>query len=193
MHEPTMTKRTELLSGTFLAAAKDGVHSEPCNTPGCALEIKKRNGSMRAYFRYPGVQFGEVRVARIPLGSYDQGLLKLRRICVAYEDLIAEGKSPKRYKQHVEDQQRAAGMTFREALEEFWQFAVKGLWNPKTRKHNEYIRKNHLDPMPMMDMPIESIRGHGGKLRRQVAHPVRRRSENTQPRTLHAAIPDRQR
>jgi integrase len=157
-----MARRSELLSDTFLTKADNGMHSEPRDIPGSALEIRKRNGgkTMRAYFRYNGTKWGEKRCMRIPLGLYHRGdLLKLRNKCVAYEQLIEKDRSPARYKERAKEQLRSAGMTFREALEEFWQYAVKVRWNDKTRNHNERTKRNHIYPMPMMDMPIEDIRG----------------------------------
>jgi integrase len=158
-----MARRTELLSDTFLAKAKDGMHSEPRDIPGCALEIRKRNGgeTMRAYFRYNGTKWGEERCKRIPLGPYHRGdLLKLRNKCVAYEQLIAQDKSPTRYKERAKEQLRSAGMTFREAFKEYLQYTEKlGLWNKTTRRNNDVIKRKHIEPMPLMDMPIADIRG----------------------------------
>jgi integrase len=158
-----MARRSELLSDTSLAKADDGMHSEPRDTPGCALEIRKCNGgeTMPAYFRYNGTKWGERRCMRIPLGPYHRGnLLKLRNKCVAYEQLIAQGKSPTRFKERAEEQLRSAGMTFREALKEYWEYTKKvSLWNGRTRYCNDKIRKKHIERMPLMDMPIEDIRG----------------------------------
>jgi hypothetical protein len=158
-----MAPRTELLSDDFLAKAKDGMHSEPRDISGCALEIRKHNGgkTFRAYFRYNGTKWGEGRGKRIPIGPYHRGdLLKLRNKCVAYEQLIEREKSPTVYKARAEEQLRSAGMTFREALKEFRQYAAKiSLWNDKTRNYNERVIRKHIAPMPLMDMPIEDIRG----------------------------------
>src|SRR5262249_5314896 len=137
---------------------KDGVHSEPGDVEGCALEIKKRNGSMRAYFRYPGTQFGERRTMRIPLGRYDQGLRELRLKRASCEKLILEGKSPQRHQQLEDDRRRAAGMTLHQALDEYWEYAVKRVWSPYTANHNARIRRVHLDNLSIMSMPLDSIR-----------------------------------
>jgi integrase len=155
-----MITRNQLLSGAFLATAKDGVHSEPGDIEGTALEIWKRNGgkSMRAYFRYRGAQFNERRTMRIPLGRYDQGLRELRLKRASCEQLILEGKSPQRYQVQLEDQRRAAGMTLRQAMDEFWAHAEKALWNSQTAEYNARVREKHLDGLRIMGMPLDSVR-----------------------------------
>jgi hypothetical protein len=153
--------QSNLLDMSTINAAADGVLKDGGEVDGCVLEIHIRNGgkSKHGYIRYNGTPFfGEKRTERIALGSLDQGLRQLRRERVACEDLILQGKSPKRFRGQQQEQRRAAGMTFADALEEFWPHGVKVLWNAATRKHNEGIRKNHLNPMPMMSMPLESIR-----------------------------------
>src|SRR5262249_26274689 len=62
------------------------------------------------------------------------------------------------YRQETEDKQRAAGMTFREAYKEFWEFAERTSWNPRTTKQNKYASAKHLEPTALMDMPIDTIR-----------------------------------
>jgi integrase len=155
-----MANRPYLLDVNKIAAAADGVLNDGGELDGCALEIHIRNHgkSKRAYFRYNGTPFGEKRTERISLGSYDQGLPYLRRERGACEQLIAQGKSPKRYRVQDQEKRRAAGMTLREALEEFWKHASKKLWCPGTRQHNDRTRKNYLEPMHIMEMPIDSIR-----------------------------------
>jgi hypothetical protein len=160
-----MSPRKQLLSDSYLATAQDGVHSEPGNVEGCALEIKKRKGRMRGFFRYNNTKIGDKnsegkvpRFVRLPLGSYSQGLRELRRQCGALEELVEQGKSPQRYRQQVKDKLRAAGMTLREALDEFWPHALKKIWAPSTARQSAQVRRLHLDKLSIMDMPIDSIR-----------------------------------
>jgi hypothetical protein len=160
-----MPTRKQLLSDSFLATAEDGVHSEPGNVEGCALEIKKRKGRMRGFFRYNNTKVGDKdgkgnvpRFMRLPLGSYSQGLRELRRQCAALEELVEQGRSPRRYRQQTQDKLRAAGMTLREALDEYWPHALKKIWAPSTARQSAQVRRLHLDKLPIMDMPLESIR-----------------------------------
>src|SRR5262249_28077640 len=108
--------------------------------------------------RYPGAQFGERRTMRTPLGSYEQGLRELRLKRAACEQLITEGRSPKRYWKRRGGEQHAAGMTFREGKDENWPHALRQLWNPTTAKNNAQVRRVHLDNLSIMNMPLESIR-----------------------------------
>jgi integrase len=155
-----MTNRPHLLTTSFIETAPDGVHNDGGAIEGCALEIHIRNGgkSKRAYYRYNGTPFGESRTARVSLGSYDQGLAHLRRERVALEQLIEQGKSPKRHRGHQQKQRRAAGMTLRNAMDEFWTFAYRALWSPGVRKYNDRVRRKHLEHLKIVGMPIEDIR-----------------------------------
>src|SRR5262249_44639703 len=60
--------------------------------------------------------------------------------------------------QQVKDKLCAAGMTLREALDEFWPHAIKNIWSPGTLKNCRQVRRLFLDKMPIMDMPLDSIR-----------------------------------
>jgi integrase len=155
-----MANRPHLLDVSKIAAARDGVHNDGGALAGCALEIHVRNGgkSKRAYFRYNGTPFGEKRTERIPLGSYDLGLPRLRRERVTCEQLIEQDKSPKRHRSEQQERQRAAAMTLRNALEEYWAYARRVLWSPDVHQHNERIKRKHLEPMEIMDLPLDSIR-----------------------------------
>jgi integrase len=155
-----MANRPHLLNVSAIAAARDGVYNDGGALPGCALEIHVRSGgkSKRAYFRYNGTPFGEKRTERLPLGSYDLGLPRLRSERVVCEQLIEQSKSPKRHLSDKKDRQRAEAMTLRDALEEFWAHASERLWSPNVRVHNDQVRKKHLDPMKIMDLPLASIR-----------------------------------
>src|SRR5262245_18162529 len=127
------TDRPQLLTSIFLASAADGVHSEPCNVKGCALEVHVRNDgrSMLGYFRYRGLKLGDkTRVSRVPLGSLDLGLPYLRRECVTCEDLIRQGLSPKQHRGAQKEKQQAATRTVRVALNEYFAWAGGDDENP---------------------------------------------------------------
>jgi integrase len=155
-----MVNRTQLLDPTFLATAPDGTYSEPGNIEGCALEIRVQKGgkSKRACFRYNGRLFNEPRTTRLKLGSYDLGLYQLRRMRADCERLIEQGKSPRAYQKRQEEQKLAASMTFRQAFEEYRKHATEVIWNSDTARDLAGIMKNHLYPLPLMDMPIDVIR-----------------------------------
>jgi hypothetical protein len=74
------------------------------------------------------------------------------------EELVEEGKSPQLYRQQVKDKLRAAGMTLREAFDEYWKHALKKIWASSTARQSARVRRLHLDNLPMMDMPLDSIR-----------------------------------
>jgi integrase len=146
------------LSDDDIAAATKGSLSEPRDIKGCYLEIQVRYGgkSKHAYFRYNGIPFGEGRGERVPLGSCEQGLSKLRRECSHLETLIEQGKSPKRYRKQQQEVRAAASMTFREAFEEYWQHQIT-IWSPGTIKQSTSSRK-HIEQLAIMDMPLDTIR-----------------------------------
>jgi integrase len=156
-----MANRPCLLDIPTIAAAGDGVLNDGGELPGCALEIHVRNGgkSKRAYFRYNGTPFGEKRTERLPLGSYELGLFDLRRERVACEQLIEQGKSPKRYRTDQQEKRRAATMTLRDALEEYWKVCKK-TWAPSSQEENDGLKRRHLDKLDIMDMPLDAIRAH---------------------------------
>jgi len=145
-----------------IRTAPDGVHTVGGGTlPSTALEIHIRNGgkSKHGYFRYNGTPFGEKRTERIALGSYDQhGLTKLRHDCVACEKLIEQGRSPKQHLEREKERLRKAGMTLRQAMDEFYEHGRRKLWNDGTCKYNERVRRKHIEPVQLMDWPIETIR-----------------------------------
>jgi integrase len=151
------------LDPSTLGNEKDGTHSEPCHLKGCALEVRIRTNhdgtrSMQGRFRYPGSKFGEPRTARVELGDLGLGLDELRRRAQDCEHLIAEGKSPKRHFEEQLKKRLAANMTFGEAFDIFWNYAVAHLWNAKTTDNNTTTRKKHIEPMAIMKMPLDSIR-----------------------------------
>src|SRR5262249_34661747 len=91
---------------------------------GCALEIHvRKKDTAHGVFRYAGARFGEPRVARISLGPYAQGLPHLWSQRAACEQLIREGKSPKRHYGQQQEEQRAAARTVRQAVEEYFAWA----------------------------------------------------------------------
>jgi integrase len=145
-----------------IAELRHGVISESGDVQGVALEVKaSRNGKTKVgYARYNGIPFGEPRVARLRLGNYDDlGLPQLRRLRVDVEDLIRKGKGPKQHWAKAQEQQRAQGMTLRQAIEEYYEFGRRKLWKaPRTRILMERIKRLHLDGLPIMDLPLESIR-----------------------------------
>jgi integrase len=183
-----MANKPHLLDAAKVAAAADGVHNDGGAIPGCALEIHVRNDgkSKRAYFRYNGTPFGEKRIERISLGPYDKGLGELRRECVACEELVRQGKSPKRFRERQKEERIARGMTLRQAMDEYYKAGNEYLWSPAVRYNMAGFRKNYLDFKPppddagkgsskrkyrnkspadsadavrrVMDMPIEDIR-----------------------------------
>jgi len=164
-----MANRPYLLDVNKIATAADGVHNDGGELQGTALEIHIRNGgkSKRAYFRYNGRPFGEKRIERIALGSYDLGLPHLRRERSACEQLIEQGKSPKRHRAEKKERRQGASRTLRQAVDEFFAWAggdaehAPALWNsPETRRHNYGVKKNYLDPSPIMDLPLQIIRPH---------------------------------
>jgi integrase len=158
-----MANRPYQLDASTIATAPDGVHNDGGALDGCALEIHVRNGgkSKRAYFRYNGTPFGERRTQRIPLGPYDLGLPRLRRERDACEQLIEQRKSPRLHRSEQQERQRAATMTLRDAVEEFYDYGYRVLWkSPETRKLNERIKRLYLDPAAIMDEPLDSIRPH---------------------------------
>ena len=121
-----MPTKPHLLTTTMIDAATKGILNDGGAVESCALEILTRNDgrSKRGYFRYPGTRFGERRTMRIPLGRYDDiGLIQLRRMRAALEQLFLDGKSPARHQKQLAEQRRAAGMTLGTAVDEFFQFA----------------------------------------------------------------------
>jgi integrase len=160
-----MTNRPNLLDDSTILNADAGVLNDGGDRPGCALEIhvrQLRNGdkSRHGYFRYNGTPFGEKRPERLPLGSYEElGLTRLRRERAACELLIDQGKSPKRLRSHDQERRKAAGMTLRQAVKEFFVYGHAGPWqSPETKELNDRTRKLHLEPADwIMDLPLESI------------------------------------
>ena len=166
-----MPTKPHLLTSTMIDAATKGILNDGGAVESCALEILIRNNgrSKRGYFRYHGTRWGERRTMRIPLGRYDDiGLVQLRRMRAALEQLFLDGRSPAGHQKQLAEQRRAAGMTLGEAVDEFFQFAgepppgqlgdLGRLWSPDVRKHNERVRRKHLDGMDIMNSPIEGIR-----------------------------------
>jgi integrase len=156
-----MATRPHLLDlGTIAAVTKRCVLNDGGALEGCALEIHVRNDgkSKQAYFRYNGTPFGEKRVERLLLGSLDLGLPHLRRERVACEDLVRRGESPKHHRARDQEQRRAAGMTMRQAMDEFFAYALRRRWSARTAVTNARCRHLHLDPLPIMEMQITEIR-----------------------------------
>jgi hypothetical protein len=154
-------KSPQRLDAIFLATAADGCYREAGDVAGTALEIvvRQQGQSKRARARYPGHQFGENRVQRLPLGNYDkEGLSKLRRTMVVIEDLIREGKSPKKHFTTALERQRAKGMTLRDAMNEFYDHGRENLWNDSTRIQNERRLRRDLSKLEVMDMVLDDIR-----------------------------------
>jgi hypothetical protein len=103
----------------------------------------------------------EKRTERIPLGSYDLGLAYLRRERVACEDLIEQGKSPKKHRDQQHEQKLR---TLRQAVREFFDWAggtadaKPARWkSQETRDINYQIKRLYLDPSKVMDYPLQKI------------------------------------
>jgi integrase len=149
------------LTTNFIATAPDGRYAEPGDLKGVALEIdiRRKGQSKLAYVRYPGIQFGEPRTVHLPIGTFDDGLANLRRERVAVEDILRSGKSPRRCYADIRDKRRAKLMTLRQAIDEFFENRKKTRrWNDRTKVSREKMRRLHLDPHPIMDLPLEEIR-----------------------------------
>jgi integrase len=158
-----MRKRPDRLTVEFLATAPNGVHRDPGDLKGVALEIKVSNSGKTkvGYNRFNGTPFGENRVARLRIGRYDDlGLPGLRRARVTCEDLIRHGKSPRKHFREHQELKRAGDMTLNEALDAFWIHAIKTrLWSAPVQVSNTRTRRKHLPAtLPVIGMRLADIR-----------------------------------